>query len=752
MVPLPANAPVTITDRFDVSALVSYLRRSVRQRPTVVITASLKSGSLPIDPQECYTQADGAADVVVLRTRNIQQRFREIIGENRYIANGGIRIYPADDFWWNRPEYARYIAPYDAFEQQTMENVIAMIHKSARITEEEQLKRNRARWQAAQRYAADQASSKSAAAAKPSSTPTPAQPAGRNGRKTSAAKPAKPAKPRATSTSSGIPRNRIWTINDEDNIKRLGQYLLNPDRQLPVIVLTRAFGHDKPFADREKLVEEVGDIAIIADIVSPEHTWSLTRILPKNLNVYGGACRVYPTGDWTTLGRRDIPLFFAFTIADIPVVTKHLEAEAIRLHYHGGYSSSSSQTVEGVETTGTIGSLIADADDRRVLLQLDDGSLAWIYDESLPLELPAERLLKHGMRVKGRLQQSSHRFDLDTTTMRSADEALRGYQTGMTVLTRVQTVSKDRCSLELFPGFSIEVPRDDAGDEQDLRFEMRKGETVPARIVLREGDQWLLSVLEASDDDAIEPAPSVFPAGPPWIVPNQTDSHDLLFGLPRTRRYADTDVETLIPDGIDSCKDMIRGMYYTLVEMQRDLDTAASKFKASENSNTLLRKTNRKLRAANKALNDKLKASDPVEALGGAFNDEREQLDFEIRTAWALRIPADEKAKRPLCAWDYAPQFFESLHDLKGFDHGKIVDVIVEILTGLVYRMEGRDTHPLRTGSGGDDPERRTPQGEVYMRAALQRGAPGGRRIHFYKRRDGVVVLCSVRLHDDYRV
>lgn len=54
-------------------------------------------------------------------------------------------------------------------------------------------------------------------------------------------------------------------------------------------------------------------------------------------------------------------------------------------------------------------------------------------------------------------------------------------------------------------------------------------------------------------------------------------------------------------------------------------------------------------------------------------------------------------------------------------------------------------------GSGGDDPVRRAEHGETYWRAALQIGTPGARRIHFYTRRDGVVILSSVRTHDDLR-
>lgn len=713
MLELPAQQPVTITDPFDVSSFATYLEKSERKRVTVLITANAKN-VLPIDPAACHRQADGSADVVVLRDMKIQERFRQRIGERYYTINGGIRIYPADDSWRDAPRHSRYLPSREAFKPQALNVVLGYIKDAERHTRARQ----------------------SALAERPVTPDSP--------------KPS-PIFDHSIDVSTPpqcppVPDTRIWTISNGGQAKQLIDYLMNPRRDRPVVVLTRAAGQDEPFADRRQLSDHVGDIAAIADIAGTDATWALTEYLPNGLTTYGGACRVYPTGDLRTVNKYDVPLFFTVANADRERFTTRLEDEVLRLHYRNGYTSASTTIVKGVRAAGTVQGIVSTAD--RILLRLDNGSIAVIYTESLPLGLAAERLVAKGMHVTGTLQRDTGRFELDMSAMRDADEALRGYQAGMTVLARVASVYKDVCSLELFPGVKVQVPREDAGDEKDLRLELRKGETVAALVGMHEGDQWMLSIIEAGD--AIEPAPSILAGGPPWLAAEDSAVGNLATA-PRIR-YSDDDLDSLIPASADApSRDVICNLFASLLTQQHELDVLEPRLKQSEAANSQLRASNRQMRGKYKAMQRRLHGNNPVELLAGAFQDEREQLDFEIRVAWALRIPAGDKADLPLRAWDYAPQFFASLHSLQGIDHGKIVDVIVEILTGLVERIDGRDLHPLRVGSGGDDPVRRAEHGETYWRAALQIGTPGARRIHFYTRRDGVVILSSVRTHDDLR-
>ena len=828
--------------------------------------------------------------MVVIKPYAAQSSFRELLGDGYHTGNGGLRIYPTNDYWRENPAASRYIPSSVAFTHQNtlLDQVLELISESENNAEkartQAQIQAERTKTRNARHHATSQHAIRLRASASQAShtaqTPVPKPPAvrpfapfaesfaqahpvpkppvvrhfapqtvrtQRGGARSSAAsaKAASAQKTRgaASGTTAGnvkktrsasatvtdtatnaskaaaasaapsaatvtttttkypavrpLPLGQICTIEGVEAAHHLGYYLLSETRKVPVIVLTRSSERTEPLVDREKLLEEIGDMAAIADLVSATEMWALGEILPKGLEIYGGVCRVYPTENLAHMDPYGVPIFFTYVRAGginqaKKETTRKLIAEVFRLTYRDGYSSHSSLasagTPEGTKATGTI-KWLPDTEDNRVLVWLDgearpnDGkSMVWTYGEALPLNLPVERLLQPGMQVSGWVHPSSHRFDIDPKTMRSAAEALQHYQAGMTVLARVQAVTADTCHLELYPGFTVPMAGDDLVAGEDLRIGIRKGDVLAVHIVEREGEEWLLTPAENSNTGGasagqigqaagggvsastsavftspaaftspqLTPAPSVFPGGPPWIVPNQPESKDVLLRLLEERHYDELDVKTLATDPAAGV-DLIRTMWYDLQFLRKELEAAEAKCKDSENSRRQLWNNNRKLQAENKELQSRLGAKNLLSALNGAFLDEREQLDFEIRTAWALRIRANEKLLRPLGEWEYAPQFFDTLRNVEGVERSKLADVIVEILTGLVKQMPGRKLHLLRTGEGGNEPIRQTPQGESYMRVALQLGSPGGRRLHYYHRNDGVVVLSSMRMHDDYR-
>lgn len=831
-----------------------------------MITASLKTGGLPLDPQTCYERAQGNADVVVIKPYAAQSAFRELLGDGYYTGNGGLRVYPTDDYWRENPAASRYIPSSVAFTHQNtlLDQVLELVRESENNVEkartQAQLQAERAKtrnarqhvtrfrapashtshtaqapvpkppavrpfasqtvrtqgggaagslaastektWGAASGSAAGNAKKTRMASATVTDTAAIASEIAAASAASSSARDTAASTPTTTNTSDAsntskypaakaLPLGQICTIEGVEAAHNLGYYLFSDTRKVPVLVLTRSFDRTEPLVDCEKLLEEIGDMAVIADLVSTTETWALGEILPKGLEIYGGACRVYPAENLAHVDPYDVPIFFTYVSAGgvdqaKKDITQKLIAEVFRLNYRNGYSSLSSLAPEGApegaKATGTI-KWLPDTEDSRVLVWLDDEarpsdgtSMVWTYGEALPLDLPVERLLQPGMQVSGWVHSSSHRFDIDPKTMRSAAEALQHYQTGMTVLARVHAVTADTCHLELYPGFTVPLGGDDLAAGEDLRIGIRKGDVLTVHIVEREGNEWLLVPAENSNANEaaagqigqvadtgvsaspgatsaspqLTPAPSVFPGGPPWIVPHQPEGKDVLRRLLEERHYDEFDVKALAADPAAGV-DLIRTMWYDLQFLQKELEATEAKCKDSENSRRQLWDNNRKLQAENKELQTRLGAKDLLSALNGAFLDEQEQLDFEIRTAWALRIRANEKPLRSLGEWDYAPQFFDTLRNIEGVERSKLADVIVEILTGLVKRMPGRKLHLLRTGEGGNEPARQTPQGEFYMRVALQLGSPGGRRLHYYHRNDGVVVLSSVRMHDDYR-
>lgn len=130
-----------------------------------------------------------------------------------------------------------------------------------------------------------------------------------------------------------------------------------------------------------------------------------------------------------------------------------------------------------------------------------------------------------------------------------------------------------------------------------------------------------------------------------------------------------------------------------------------------------------------------------------AFIDPERQFRWEVESAWVRRIPASDKERLPLREYQIGQGFLESLASVGGIERAKVVDVVVEIATGLVEQVAGRQLHQLRKPNGV--PVARS-DGSTCWRAAIQVGSPSARRIHFWRMRDRIE-LSRVGLHDDVR-
>ena len=110
-----------------------------------------------------------------------------------------------------------------------------------------------------------------------------------------------------------------------------------------------------------------------------------------------------------------------------------------------------------------------------------------------------------------------------------------------------------------------------------------------------------------------------------------------------------------------------------------------------------------------------------------AFLDPQQQWRHEVYLAWVDRIPATDKAARPLPArWLVGPQFLDSLETLEGISRQKVAAVVVEALTGLAKDLPGRDLHRLRTSAAGGAPAVTREDGAVAT-VRLSAADPTGR-------------------------
>lgn len=101
----------------------------------------------------------------------------------------------------------------------------------------------------------------------------------------------------------------------------------------------------------------------------------------------------------------------------------------------------------------------------------------------------------------------------------------------------------------------------------------------------------------------------------------------------------------------------------------------------------------------------------------------------------------------------FGPQFFGSLESLGPRYWDKTVRTCAAIVSGDPDRLRAVEDHELRTGEGGNDPQRtRSSDGAGARRSALERNTPSARRVHYWSLGDGIVEFASVNLHDDFQI
>ncbi|WP_460846862.1 hypothetical protein [Nocardioides ultimimeridianus] len=471
---------------------------------------------------------------------------------------------------------------------------------------------------------------------------------------------------------------------------------------------------------------------------------------------------------------RKSPLRMAFSLAEGARVTETLVADALQMAVSAGILGRSSSTTRR-SFEGTVTGIVAG----RAIVRDELGRTATIVPELVAAGVPIESMVRRGMRLAGALDDGG-RLDISFR----AGHLLR-YQPGQVVLARVTEATADTAALMLHPDITVTVRRDHitANDLDRVDDLMTVGEVLRARIV--SDSPWSLRLDDLDDDEVAVPAFTLFDGGPPWLaegLPQQPEvaGRTVLPSAPSPLRLRDTSphqVEetaephlvptpaphahpTPIPhapprDGLaasqaqqlDQANEKLREHRQTIAHLHDEKDEVVAELewarqRADELSRKLAKVTHelRKARAAPGPTPDDLFA-DPVE-----------QFNFELYTAWARRVPAAEKSQRPLRSCALGPDFLDSIDRLHGVSRSKIVDVVVEVLTGIAEAQPGRALHRLRTALAGDAPVLTRADGATAWRVSLQTGSPSARRLHFWRRHDGSIELGKVVLHNDFTI
>ena len=105
---------------------------------------------------------------------------------------------------------------------------------------------------------------------------------------------------------------------------------------------------------------------------------------------------------------------------------------------------------------------------------------------------------------------------------------------------------------------------------------------------------------------------------------------------------------------------------------------------------------------------------------------------------------------RTLSPFSIGPEFEESVRACGLATRGQIVKSIAYLLGGLAGSLS---VHPLRTGPGGNDPQRRRkPDGARAFRCSIKDKSNGAPRLHYWRRSDGWVELSLVAPHECFDI
>ena len=581
-------------------------------------------------------------------------------------------------------------------------------------------------------------------------------------------------------------------VDSDEAARRLAAELNSTARRKPCVVVSTPAQQQAPYIDAEAIFGEVGDLAEVYLIQSGPESWAFSRAMPERTQVYGGAGRVYPVGSAWVDDPYASPLRFAWSKADGVRATDQLVADALRMAADAGLLNRT--VAQPVRVGGQVQAVFAPA---RAIVRTHARHLASVWQELLAPDVPIDRVLADGMRVDGLLDLDSKRYDV-RRMLRAAEECLAPYAVGDVVLAEVAEVAAEHAVLRLHPDVAVRVSREEiTSNDLDLVSSlMTQGEVLSARVT-GTGPAWALSLLDVDDEEEPLPAPSLLPGGPAWLlppalVPPQPEHvAEPVLAEPETNlALVAASVETAEPVAappipvpptpavfdparraaavreeaatlrreLDKARranergEAVRtGLLRSLEDLRRERQLLHAELERAKASNRRLDGQLRGSRADLRKARQKAERRDRNLTEPARFLDPEDQLRHEVLVAWAERIPAAEKADRPLPDFTIGPEFLRTLDEVEGVDRAKVVAVVVEVLTGLADEQEGRDMHQLRTGPAGDAPPLVREDGATCWRVALQRNTPQARRLHFWRGRGGEIELSRVGLHDDFR-
>lgn len=136
------------------------------------------------------------------------------------------------------------------------------------------------------------------------------------------------------------------------------------------------------------------------------------------------------------------------------------------------------------------------------------------------------------------------------------------------------------------------------------------------------------------------------------------------------------------------------------------------------------------------------------QALGGV----EARFIRELEMAWEDSTSEGDRVSYPWREPVLGDGFMESLEKTEGIARGRVLEVCSHVVSGRAPEIASLEVHALRSGMGGEDPQRTRPDGSKAFRASLQTNTAAARRLHYWQLPDGRIELARVVYHDDFSI
>jgi predicted RNA-binding protein with RPS1 domain len=326
--------------------------------------------------------------------------------------------------------------------------------------------------------------------------------------------------PQRVSDSPSARNTSARWIDSEDAVYDLARYVRWPERTVPIVCVTVQPRLERPLLDPDALARKLAGHAEVWVVPVAKHQWMLTEELPKGLDVYGGAVRVWwPIEEVRRVQPRDHPTFAVFSEEDAARAARDVVAHVTQPRQAGPSA--------GDDVVGIVTGVHPNGADVR----LASGHLGFVANAHMAENAEifhAGEVVREGQEVRLRVSDDAHETGRDRLRVSMRPFApnpwkrvMQAYGKNSVVEAIVLRFTPYGAFVELLPGAEGLIHKSQISDDfvEDIADYLREGERIAVRIVdvnLKEG-RAELSLRGIPADAPVQPVTSLYEDGPPWL-------------------------------------------------------------------------------------------------------------------------------------------------------------------------------------------------------------------------------------------